>query len=301
VYIDTSDVTVKNCILWGNYGCEIWIDTTASSLTVTYSDVDTTSGEGYCGIDDQTGSNGNIYAWPAFRDTVLETANYRFQDSTSACIDAGDPDDTDLPWWGCDRIDMGAIQFPLEYYPGDVQFDWLINQADVDYLNEYCYCNGPSCYPPPSGDVNCDGVVNVGDIIYLSAYLSGSGPPPEDSCHYKCDGKSEQGPNTEELVAKLEGANLPRTFSLSQNHPNPFNPDTRISYALPRGCYVTLTVYNVLGQKVVTLVDEPELAGWHEVIWAGKDDKGSDLASGIYFYRLSADDFTQSKKMLLLK
>jgi hypothetical protein len=93
----------------------------------------------------------------------------------------------------------------------------------------------------------------------------------------------------------------PQTFSLFQNYPNPFNPQTIIEYVLPKNTYVRLTLYNILGQKVRTLVDEPKRAGSYEVIWDGKDDQRKEVGSGIYFYQLRAGDYTETKKMILVK
>lgn len=93
----------------------------------------------------------------------------------------------------------------------------------------------------------------------------------------------------------------PESFSLFQNYPNPFNPETQINYALPQDCQVRITVYNLLGQRVRTLVDEPQSAGYRTVHWDGKDEQGVDVASGVYFYKIKAGDFVDSKKMLLLK
>jgi hypothetical protein len=94
---------------------------------------------------------------------------------------------------------------------------------------------------------------------------------------------------------------LPETYSLSQNYPNPFNPRTQISYELPVGSQVTLTVYNILGQKVATLVDKKMSAGRYMVDWDGTSDRGRRVSSGVYLYKIEAGDFTQTKKMLLLK
>jgi hypothetical protein len=88
----------------------------------------------------------------------------------------------------------------------------------------------------------------------------------------------------------------PASFSLGQNYPNPFNPSTTIRYAIPQGSTVTLTVYNTLGEKVSTLVEGVQEAGYHDV----KFD-ATGLASGVYFYRIQAGDFVQSRKLVLLK
>ena len=98
------------------------------------------------------------------------------------------------------------------------------------------------------------------------------------------------------FVPENTESSLPMTFFLRQNYPNPFNPVTTIKYALPRDCYVSLEVYNSLGQKVATLVDGEQKAGYKSVRW----DAGS-LSSGIYFYRIQAGDFMQTRKMIMLK
>ena len=94
---------------------------------------------------------------------------------------------------------------------------------------------------------------------------------------------------------------LPVKFTLYQNYPNPFNPVTRIDYNLPIASDVTLKVYNILGQEVKTLVDVREKAGHKTVYWDGKNNANKSVASGLYLYRLTAEDFTETKKMLLLK
>ena len=94
---------------------------------------------------------------------------------------------------------------------------------------------------------------------------------------------------------------LPDKFTLKQNYPNPFNPATAIDYALPERLHVRLTVYNVLGQEITTLVDESQAAGSHRAIWNGTDQQGRPVSSGVYLYRLSSDEFAQSMKMILMK
>ena len=94
---------------------------------------------------------------------------------------------------------------------------------------------------------------------------------------------------------------LPGDFALHPNRPNPFNPSTAIRYDLPEQARVEITVYNMIGQVVRTLVDRHVSPGQHEVIWDGCDDTGHPVSSGLYLYRMTAGDFTQSRKMLLLK
>jgi len=92
-----------------------------------------------------------------------------------------------------------------------------------------------------------------------------------------------------------------RGFSLRQNYPNPFNPSTVLEYEIPQNGWVSLEIYNVLGQKVRQLLADHLERGHHRITWDGKDDNGEDLANGVYFYRLQAGEFTETKKMILLK
>ena len=94
----------------------------------------------------------------------------------------------------------------------------------------------------------------------------------------------------------VAGENLPHQFALKQNYPNPFNPSTTIRYSLPRGLRVTLAVFNALGQIIAILVNEKQEAGFHEA----KFD-GSSLTSGMYFYRLQAETYQETKKLLLIR
>jgi hypothetical protein len=91
-------------------------------------------------------------------------------------------------------------------------------------------------------------------------------------------------------------AGLPGTYQLIQNFPNPFNPSTTIRYGIPGRSHVTLTVFNALGEKVATLADGEEEAGYHQA----RLDGGS-LASGVYFYTLKAGTYSETKRLILLK
>lgn len=97
---------------------------------------------------------------------------------------------------------------------------------------------------------------------------------------------------------------LPKAFSLSQNRPNPFNPSTTISYSIPDNSpeiIVKMSVYNIRGQLVRTLVDDSQGPGSFTVNWDGTDNTGRKISSGVYFYRLVAGDFISTRKMVVLK
>jgi len=102
-------------------------------------------------------------------------------------------------------------------------------------------------------------------------------------------------PDIDNIAYRL-GLGVPSEFILSQNHPNPFNPLTEIEFALPKACHTKLEIFNVLGQRVTTLVDRQLEAGYHRVSW-----DGTKFASGVYLYRLQAGDYVESKKMMLIK
>jgi hypothetical protein len=110
---------------------------------------------------------------------------------------------------------------------------------------------------------------------------------------------------TVNVMYKLEDgsdqATLPIGFSLEQNYPNPFNPTTTIEYALPKQSTVVLQIYNIAGQEVRTLVDEIQGAGQYRVVWDGTDDNGRSVGSGIYLSRITAGDYSQVRKMMMLK
>jgi len=100
----------------------------------------------------------------------------------------------------------------------------------------------------------------------------------------------------------IAGDSLPAPgLAVNQNYPNPFNPDTRISFSLGHPSRVQVTIYNVLGRKVVTLMDEYVPAGLHDVTWGGTDANGNEVAGGIYFYRIATAEHNETRKMVYLK
>jgi hypothetical protein len=94
---------------------------------------------------------------------------------------------------------------------------------------------------------------------------------------------------------------LPEEFVLHQNFPNPFNPTTTIAYTLSRASDVKVDIFNILGRRVGRIVDEFQKSGYHTVQWDGRDERGDEAASGVYFYRVSTGDKSQTRKMLLIK
>ncbi len=97
-------------------------------------------------------------------------------------------------------------------------------------------------------------------------------------------------------IARQEESTIPSTFSLEQNYPNPFNPTTTIRFSLANNEFVSLKIYDVLGKEISTLISEEMNAGTYTVNW-----NASALPSGVYFYRLQAKNFSETKKLVLTK
>ena len=106
--------------------------------------------------------------------------------------------------------------------------------------------------------------------------------------------RTEHGPIAVEITA-------PETFELSQNYPNPFNPETKIRYQLPNSGKVVVKIFDILGREVKSLVDEKLEAGFHEVTWNGRNNSGTRVSSGVYYYQIRSGEFKHTKKMILMK
>ncbi|MCB0315264.1 MAG: T9SS type A sorting domain-containing protein, partial [Calditrichaeota bacterium] len=94
---------------------------------------------------------------------------------------------------------------------------------------------------------------------------------------------------------------IPEVFSLGQNYPNPFNPTTSIQVAVPEKALVTLEIYDITGRKIQTLLNDEQEPGVYTVSWDGTNQFGEKVSSGIYFYRMAAGKFIQTRRMMLLK
>jgi hypothetical protein len=151
---------------------------------------------------------------------------------------------------------------------------------------------------PVSNNAYTDNTAPDNDVYWyaVTAAYSGSYGDAESIESNKAYGSTD-------VITGVEEENLavPREFFIAQNYPNPFNPRTTLSYGLPRDSEVRIDIFNVLGQRVLTLVDEYQTAGFKSVVWDGQDSRGSRVSTGVYFYTIEAGEYHDSKKMLLIK
>ena len=203
------------------------------------------------------------------------------------------------------EVPVAGAQFEINYDPNEVSFQMprLSERSDhfiVEYRDNkmgkltlvlYNFSNDPI----PVGE---------GNILSLPVMVS---PSAEEKFNIELREVVLADQKAVLIPVGNETPSVPIAFELNQNYPNPFNPSTTIKFTLPASkdggasLPTTLKIYNVLGKVVRTLVDEPMASGVHHKIWDGRDDRGNQVASGIYFYRLRAGDFQDTKKMVLMK
>lgn len=169
---------------------------------------------------------------------------------------------------------------------------WPTTTDDNELIFQYQYIN----YPNSNSIGICNQVRDVGlEYQFNTRYAHGAATLASNRAIKFTTG-------SEYMVGHNEhDTNLPDEFCLLQNYPNPFNANTKIQYDLPSDCPVHLEIYDILGRKVISLVDGYRQAGHWSVIWNGKDSRGKPVSAGIYFYRLHTDENEITKRMLLLK
>ena len=175
---------------------------------------------------------------------------------------------------------------------GDIFMAKYNSNGDFEWAN---------CFGDSSGDEGIDLETDKQGNLYMTGYFAGTVNFNAGLDTVSLTGTGTQTAfvlkySTNVLGVELNKSTLPAGFSLSQNYPNPFNPSTTINYSIPRGQFVTLKVYDLLGKEVATLVNEEQKAGSYKVNF-----NASRFTSGVYFYRLQAGNFLETKKFILLK
>lgn len=191
--------------------------------------------------------------------------------------------------WYPGHTSYGHYKVALEQADGLWELESTVPYGFVDYSNDP--------YPGSSDNRTFDGSSAPNSQSYAQsqtyvsvANISNSGPV------MTCD-LFVSPADVKDALTEIS----PSEYVLKQNYPNPFNPGTRIEYSVPRDGYVELEIFNVLGQKIRTLVDQEKKMGLHVVSWDGTNDEGAFVANGVYFYQLRAEDFVNTSKMILLK
>lgn len=164
------------------------------------------------------------------------------------------------------------------------------------------------CNPSQYYIINSGGTVNmeVGNYILLKdGFHAKTGSSFVAKITASDDKKDDIGfvsTNEKTMISSINKTNhIPAEYTLTQNYPNPFNPSTMIQYGLKENVNVKITVYDILGRIVKSLVNENQDAGYKSVIWDGTNNFGSSVATGLYIYKIEAGSFIDSKKMLFLK
>lgn len=202
------------------------------------------------------------------------------------------------------EVPVAGAQMEIEYDPDQISFKVpQLSQRSEHFLVEYRDDGNGKLVLVMYNMANQPIPIGEGSIISLPAVLNTFAQDNLDLQLKHVVLADEKAA----LIPVSSGApSIPVAFELDQNYPNPFNPSTTIRFSLPSQAAAgslptTLRIYNVMGQLVRTLVDEPMTEGAHHVIWDGKDDSGDLVASGVYFYKLRSGNYENTKKMVLMK
>jgi hypothetical protein len=206
-------------------------------------------------------------------------------------------------YFGTDQHNLGSsgsAQFELPPLPVDGVFDVRFasnRMLEIHPLRIEAPVEYPIVVNSATGPVAVSWHVMANSTLKYTLIVTDKSDSKMTTQSLKGDGSmSLQGQESPALRLRVEEHRIPTSFALRQNYPNPFNPVTLIRYELPSDALVTLTVYDILGKEVTTLVHEQQEAGYYETPF-----NGESVASGVYFYRLTAGKFISVQKMLITK
>jgi hypothetical protein len=229
---------------------------------------------------------------------LIDTCNLAFLDSarnngdfTPVCFQGGRVEDFTFLTLNLDfnppQVFYGAVSVESPLPPGDGDFAKMIYTIPPG-ISDTCICVDTSFFPP----VSILSFVRVDAVEYIPVFRK--------KCFRIALGEQTDVPESN-LLKRFD-------FALKQNYPNPFNSLTTIQFTVNvkrstvnYPLHINLTIYNILGQKVRILLDEEKTPGEYQIVWDGKDEQGKNVASGIYLYELSIEDFKLIQKMVLLR
>ena len=237
-------------------------------------------------VDDQQVAYGQTFTMD-----LNQYAPWRYY---NVSVRANDHSGSNGKWWGVKvKVELVSFSCTAEPYAG-VKLNWQTGEGSrLSGFNVLRSLSKDGTYQQINDDLIVESV--NGAYEFIDQRIAGG-----RRYYYKLEEIGLDG------AALLHGpvtaeAPLPKQFSLAQNYPNPFNPETTIRFEAPKATFVTLEVYNVLGQKVRTLLQGRIEAGYHVTVWDGLNDQGVRVGSGVYYYRFSSTEFNAVKKMALLK
>ncbi len=201
--------------------------------------------------------------------------------------------------------DIAGVQVEIGYNPNKVQFlaPQTTDKSALLYLTYRDDGEGKLIvllYPRSISNSR----ISAGSGTMIKLPLAATSELTYDSKDVHINTAVLSDPNAIGIPVKGLSPILPTDFTLNQNYPNPFNPETTIEFAVgsgPANKQVRLVIYNLIGEKIATIIDEPLAAGKYTYKWRGTNQNGESVASGVYFYRLTVGDQSQTKKMVLLK
>ena len=206
------------------------------------------------------------------------------------------------PWLEDDQsLPVELTTFTATDSAGVVVLKWTTeSEVDNDHFNLYRSLEKETGYQKIATIKGQGSTTTRHDYIWIDTNVQ-----PSTTHWYKLSDVDINGHEVfhEPICIKLEKTDivLPQEFSLSHNYPNPFNPETTIEYQLPIESYVEISVYNLIGQELIKLVDKDYQAGSYSVIWDGLDEKGRAMGSGVYIVRMTAGSYNQSRKVTLMR
>jgi len=294
---ENANIQLKNSIVWSNSvgGGNFGSTDGTGSVDFTYSNIE----GGFMG-------EGNISLDPLFKDV----SNNDFTlEIGSPCIDAGI---ADLDADGVDDIDdynglspdMGAYETSMAAVNGFTVF----NTPTSIILSWEAIENSAFLYYYLERSTTADFTENLVGFYINTNYYDDSEVDYQTEYFYRvsfyADGWSEFSETLSMMLEWLDtnkSENIPDEFSLQQNYPNPFNPSTNLGYNLKEDTMVSIIVFDILGKKVVELVNEYQSAGYKRVQWNAKNSGGMPVSPGVYIYTIKTGNFTDSKKMIFVK
>jgi hypothetical protein len=199
-------------------------------------------------------------------------------------------------WYLPDRLHIGPTSavaiaaFEAAASHNGIELHWTIASADgLEGFNVYRSVDGETGFVR----LNDNRPLGPNETSYVDKEVQ-----PRQTYWYRIGAVDRDG----EFLSKVQSVTTPhRSVEIRQNYPNPFNPSTTIDYYLPRHSHVTLSIFDVNGQRVRSLVDRPVRLGHHSVVWNGVDDNGNRVSSGVYFYRLRVGNTVITKKLVVVK